>query len=166
MLSEKLIKELNEQIKHEFFSAYYYLSMASWCETENLTGAAQFLKLQAQEECGHAMKFFSYVHEQGAKVALQPLEAPKAAFSSLLEIFELSLEHEKLVTKKIYTIMDTASTEKEYATMSFLRVLVDEQVEEESSMDKIVKKIRFVANDPAGILLIDSQLGARSPETA
>lgn len=162
MLSKKLVKELNEQIKHEYFSAYYYLSMASWCESENLAGAAKFMRLQAQEEIGHGMKFFDYIHEQGEKVTLQALDAPKANFKSLLEIFELSLEHEKFVTKKIYGIMDLATQEKEYATISFLRLLVDEQVEEEASMDKILRKVKMVGTNPAGLLLIDDQLGSRA----
>lgn len=162
MLSKKLVEELNEQIKYEFFSAYYYLSMASWAETENLNGAAQFLRLQAQEEIGHGMKFFDYVHEQGARVTLKALDAPQSKFKSLLEVFELSLEHEKFVTKRIYNIMDIALAEKEHATASFLRLLIDEQVEEESSMDKIVKKLKLVEDNTAGLLIIDGQLGSRA----
>jgi ferritin len=162
MLSEKMVEELNEQIKYEYFSAYYYLSMASWSESENLLGAAKFLRAQAGEEIGHGMKFFNYVHEQGCRVTLKPLDAPKADFKSLLEIFELSLEHEKFVTKRIYGIMDLAHQEKEYATISFLRLLVDEQVEEESSMDKIVKKIKLVGESGTGLLMIDEQLGKRA----
>lgn len=162
MLSKTLVSELNEQIKHEFYSAYYYLSMAAWCETEHLSGASNFFKLQAREECGHAMKFYAYISDQGGQVELKAIEAPKRDFKSLLETFELSLEHEKFVTKRIYGLMDLAHQEKEYATISFLRLLVDEQVEEESSMDKMVKKLKLVGKDGAGLLFIDGQLGQRA----
>lgn len=162
MLSPHITEELNEQIKVEYFSAYYYLSMAAWCESENLGGAAKFFKLQASEECGHAMKFFGYICDQGCRVVLKALDAPPKDFHSLADMFELALNHEKFVTKRIYGLMDLATQEKEYATVSFLRQLIDEQVEEEASMDKYVKTLQRVGKDGAALLFIDSQLGQRA----
>jgi ferritin len=162
MISDKLTAELNEQIMYEFSSAYYYLSMAAWCQSANLSGAASFFQLQAQEECGHAMKFYNYVLEQGGHVLLKALEAPRGDFSSLLDCFERSLAHEKFVTGRIYGLMDLAHQEKEHATISFLRALVDEQVEEESSMDKIVKQLKLVGDSGTGLLMVDARLAARA----
>ncbi len=58
MISEKMLQELNVQIKHEFFSANYYLAMAAYCKDQNLQGFANFFFVQAEEERFHAMKFF------------------------------------------------------------------------------------------------------------
>ncbi len=57
MLSKKLLDEMNEQIKHELYSAYLYLAMAAYSEAHNLPGFGHWMKAQAQEELGHAMKF-------------------------------------------------------------------------------------------------------------
>jgi ferritin len=162
MISDKLTAELNEQIMYEFGSAYYYLSMSAWCQTANLGGAANFFQLQAQEECGHAMKFYNYILEQGGKVLLKTLDAPRSDFASLLDCAERSLTHEKFVTGRIYGLMDLAHQEKEYATISFLRLLVDEQVEEESTMDKIVKQLKLVGDSGTGLLMVDARLGERA----
>ena len=58
MLSNKVQDAINEQIKNEMYSAYLYLAMSAWCETQNLKGAASWMRVQAGEEVGHAMKFF------------------------------------------------------------------------------------------------------------
>ncbi|HOM25230.1 MAG TPA: ferritin-like domain-containing protein, partial [Thermosynergistes sp.] len=39
-MNEKLLKALQEQLNAEAYSAYLYFSMASWFESENLTGMA------------------------------------------------------------------------------------------------------------------------------
>ena len=41
---------INEQIKHEFYSAYLYLSMAGSFETANLPGFARWMRKQSEEE--------------------------------------------------------------------------------------------------------------------
>ena len=43
MLSEKLEKALNEQVRIEAESSQVYLSMASWAEGKGLEGIAQFM---------------------------------------------------------------------------------------------------------------------------
>jgi len=43
-MDKKVFEAMNEQIKHELYSAYFYLSMSAWAETENLPGAAAWLR--------------------------------------------------------------------------------------------------------------------------
>ena len=64
-MDKKLVKAFNEQIKNELYSAYLYLSMAAWCQSVNLSGFAQWMKLQAQEETGHALKLYGFLNERG-----------------------------------------------------------------------------------------------------
>ena len=47
MLSEKLLNELNEQVNFEFYSSYTYLAMAGYCESIDLSGFANFFRVQA-----------------------------------------------------------------------------------------------------------------------
>ncbi|MBU2258133.1 MAG: ferritin, partial [Candidatus Omnitrophica bacterium] len=44
-MDKKLHSALNEQIKNELYSAYLYLSMASWFESVNLEGVAHWMKV-------------------------------------------------------------------------------------------------------------------------
>ena len=70
MISTKMISAINEQINKELFSEYLYISMQAWLADQNLDGMASWMDAQAQEEHFHAMKFFNYLIERGAKVKL------------------------------------------------------------------------------------------------
>jgi len=55
-MKQALQDMMNDQIKHELYSAYLYLSMSSYCESINMPGAAHWMRLQAQEEVAHGDK--------------------------------------------------------------------------------------------------------------
>lgn len=161
MISEKLMHELNEQIKYEFFSANLYLAMAAYCASEDLPGFANFFKVQAEEERFHAMKFFDYVIEMGGRAKMSALDEPQNDFSSVLETFKVGYGHEQFVTKRIYRLMDIAMEEREHATISFLKWFVDEQVEEEASFSSLVKKLERMGDNPNALYMLDAELAQR-----
>src|SRR5215211_84011 len=107
---------VNEQIKHELSSAYVYLSMSAHFEAENLTGFARWMRLQAQEELGHAMRLFDYMNQRGGRVMLQAVEQPPHEFGSPLSIFEQALEHESKVTQLVEQLYETSVQYRDYAT--------------------------------------------------
>ncbi len=73
MLSKKMEKALNEQINAELYSSYLYLSMAAWFQTQNLPGFAAWMRVQAKEEDGHAMRFFDFINERrGRRIVYLP----------------------------------------------------------------------------------------------
>lgn len=166
MLSERLLQKLNEQITHEFYSAHYYLAMAAYFMKEDLDGFANFFIVQAEEERGHAMKFFDYINEQGEEAVITGFKDPKRDFQTPEEVFALALEHEKLVTGLIREMMDLAQEEKDYPSIGFLQWFVDEQVEEEASMAKILGKVKRIGDSGHGLLMLDSELGGRTSEAA
>lgn len=161
MISEKMQDKINEQIQKEFYSAYFYLSMEAYLASLNLNGFANFFRVQAQEERDHAMLFFNYLNQVGARVMLRQIDAPKVDFESPEEVFKLALAHEQLVTRSIYSIVDLALEERDHKTHTFLQWFVTEQVEEEANMDNNLKKLKLVGNDGRGILMIDAELAAR-----
>lgn len=162
MLSKKIEDALNVQINKELFSEYLYLSMATYFAAEGLSGFENFFIIQAQEERFHAMKFYNFVNERGGRVLLKKLEDPKTDFVSVDEIFELALGHERFISKSIYELMDLAIEEKDHATKSFLNWFVDEQVEEEASMEAILDKLKLIGGKGHGLLMMDHELGTRT----
>ncbi len=161
MISKNLENAINEQINFEFYSAYTYLAMSAYAEEIDFPGAANFFKIQAQEELDHARKMYDYLFQKGGKVVLEAIEKPKAEFDNLLNIFEEGLKHEQTVTKRIYNIANIALDEKEHATMSFLSWFVDEQVEEEENFTNLVKKIKRASGNEANLYMIDDELATR-----
>ena len=161
MLSEKLEKALNDQITFEFYSSYTYLAMAAYCESADLSGFANFFRVQAKEELDHATKLYDYVFQKGGRVILGEIEKPKEQYNSMVDVFETGLAHERLVTSKIYAITDIATEEREHATMSFLKWFIDEQVEEENNFSSLLKKIKRCESNPAALYMLDDELASR-----
>lgn len=161
MLSERLLSNLNKQINKELFSEYLYLSMAAFADSEGLPGTANWFKAQAQEEHTHAMKIYEYIYDRGGRVILDAIEKPKTDFHSIKELFEMSLEHEKFVTASINELMDIALSDNDHASVSFLKWFVDEQVEEEASVNAILDKFIYMKESGIGLLMLDRELSAR-----
>jgi len=165
MFTQALQDAFNEQIKHEFYSAYFYLQMSAYCEAHNLFGAAKWLKVQAGEEQEHAMKLFDYVLDRGAQVMLQAIAQPPATFTSLLDLFQQVLAHEQKVTALINRLYELSVKENDYPSQFMLQWFVNEQVEEEKNATAIVEMLTLVGSQPQGLFMIDSKLGARTAKS-
>ena len=161
-LSQTLQNAINEQINAELFSAYLYLSMAAYCESINLGGFAHWMRLQNQEETGHAMKFFDFVIDRGGRVELKPIEQPPLEFDSPLRLMQQTLAHEQKVTGLINRLYALAVKEGDYAAQVMLQWFITEQVEEEKSATDIIEQLKTVGADGTGLLMIDAKLGART----
>jgi len=161
MISEKLLKGLNDQTNYEFLSAHYYLALAAYCNDQDLDGFAHFFVIQAEEERFHAMKFYNFINDMDGRVTITGISDPENEFNSLIDVFQTALEHEESVTKRIYNLMDIAIEEREHATISLLKWFVDEQVEEEASMKNIIKKLKRLGEDTHGIYMLDQELAQR-----
>ena len=164
-LSSKLEKVLNDQINLELSSAYAYLGMAAYFERTAFTGFGKWMQLQSKEEIGHANRFFKYIVERAGKVTLQAISEPKCDYKSPHDAFKASLGHEQRVSAAICAIYELAAAEKDYATLSFLKWFLDEQVEEERNVGDILAKLEMVGDNRSGLYQID-QHAARRTEVA
>lgn len=162
MISKKMENALNEQINAELYSAYLYLAMAAYFESENLPGFAVWMRVQFEEETSHAMKIFDFVNERRGRVALKAIDKPAKEWKSPLAAFEASFEHEQMVSGRINELVNLALAEKDHATNAFLQWFVTEQVEEETSVDTIVQKLKMADKAPGALFMIDQELGQRT----
>lgn len=161
MINEKIENALNEQITMETYSSYLYWSMATWFDHQNLGGFANWMKKQAKEEWGHAEKLYSYIVQRGGRVKLVGIGAPPQDWASPLAIFEASYHHEQSVTKRINFLVKLARDESDPATEIFLHWYVNEQVEEEASVDRIVQLLKKAKDSVGAMFYIDKELGGR-----
>jgi ferritin len=168
MIGTKMQKAISDQIVAELYSSYLYLSMAANFEQSDLPGFATWMKVQAQEETTHAMKFFDFVHERGGEVNLGAIDAPPKDWDSPLAVFKAAYEHECKVSGLIADLVHLAREEKDIATEIFLQWFVTEQVEEEASADAIVRQLQMIGDAKHGLFMLDRELGNRvfTPETA
>ena len=162
MISKKMAQEINAQINREFFSAFLYLAMANDALDKGFLGTYKWMSIQFKEEQTHALKFSKYLQDQGVKVELEAMEAPRKTWKSILEMFEDALDHEKKVTAWIYDLNTLAIQEKDYATQSMLKWFIDEQVEEEESATTIIDSLKLVSGDKMGVFMLDKELATRT----
>jgi bacterioferritin B len=133
LISKKLNAAINEEIGLELFASNQYLNMAAYLEGFPLKKLAALFMKQSDEERGHV----------GGTVRIPAVAAPQATFKSVEEVIAKSLEWEIEVTNRINAMMTTAVAEKDYAAQDFLRWFVTEQVEEVSTMDNLLKIVKF-----------------------
>ncbi len=164
MLSQAMIKKLNEQINLEFYSSNLYLQMASWCESQGLDGCNQFLRRHAQEEVQHMQKLFNYVNETGGMAVIGAIKAPPAEYKSVQDVFQQTLAHECEITQKINELVHTAFSEQDYSTFHFLQWYVAEQHEEERLFKSIVDKIQMIGLESNGLYFIDREIAKITTE--
>lgn len=161
MISNKLQEAMNDQIQAELYSAYLYLAMSTYCESQNLKGFAHWLKAQHDEETGHAGKLMEHLLDRGGKVQLKALEAPPVDFGTPVSVFEQVLAHENHVTDRIHKLYETAVAEKDYAAQILLQWFITEQVEEEATASAILEKLRMIPEKSGALFYMDKELGKR-----
>ena len=161
MISKKCAKAINAQINREFFSAFLYLAMANDAMDKGFKGVAKWFQIQFKEEQEHALKFSKYLEDQGEKVVLEAMEAPKTEWADSLEMFEDALAHEKKVTAWIKGIAELAVAEKDFATQNMLVWFVNEQVEEEANCNDAIWMLEMCAGSKGALFQADRQFGKR-----
>ena len=164
MINKPMQDAINEQINKELFSSYLYLSMAAYFEAKNLSGFGNWMRVQAEEEREHAMKFYDFILETGGKVTLKAIDAPKTEWTSNLEVAEEVAAHEAKVTASIYALYELALKEKDYPAQIMLQWFITEQVEEEKNAAQIVADLKLIEERGTAVLMLDKQLGKRKGE--
>ncbi len=165
MLSKKIEKALNKQIRIEAESSQIYLAMASWSETEGFGGVAEFMYASSDEERMHMLKLVKYVNERGGHAIVTDLAQPEADFESPKKMFETLLNHEIFVSESINDLVAITFEEKDFATHNFLQWYVAEQIEEEATARTILDKINLIADTKSGFYMFDKDIVTMFPDS-
>lgn len=158
MLKDNIQAGLNRQIELESESSQYYLSMASWAETSGMNGVAAFLYRHSDEERMHMIKLFRYINERGGHAVAPAIREPKKTFDSVVQLFELVLEHEVMVSAEINHLVENCLSEKDYTTHNFLQWYVAEQIEEEALARNVLDKLNLIGGDKGSLYIFDRDL--------
>jgi bacterioferritin B len=148
MPSERFVEALNEQIGREFRAAHQYTAVAAYYDRLTYPRLAKFFYDQAEEERGHALKMVGYLRDTGANLSLGEVPAPRTEFADHVEPIRLALESERKVSVSISGLFEIARETNDYASESFMQWFVDEQVEEEATMDALLQVAERVREYP------------------
>lgn len=142
LVSKELEQKINTQVGNEFGASLQYVQIAAYFDMENLPNLAAFFYRQADEERMHAMKFAHYVVEAMGHLRIPAIGQPKQDFASAEEAVQAALDWEMEVTRQINGLMDQAIKDNDHISQDFLRWFVTEQLEEISTMDKLLSIVR------------------------
>ena len=162
MIDKKMQNAINEQINWELYSSYLYFSMAAYFDSKNLKGCSSWMRVQAMEELTHVKRFYDFLSARGGRIILSAIKSPPTDWKSPLNVFEETLKHEQHVTGRINDLVDLSLKLKDHATHSFLKWFVDEQVEEEESVDGVLQGLKLNKDNPSGLFMIDKELAQRT----
>lgn len=158
MLSEKVEKALNAQIRIEAESSQIYLSMACWAETKGFEGVAEYMYAHSDEEREHMLKLIKFINERGGAAIISDLSEPPHDFVAPKNMFEEVLKHEIFVSESINKLVDLTFEVKDFATHNFLQWYVAEQIEEEATARTILDKINLIGDEKSGFYLFDKDV--------
>ena len=161
MLSEKLHAAINEQINAELWSAYLYLSMSMDAEAKGYKGVANWFYIQWLEEQDHAHILMNYLNSRDCKVELKPIKEVRTEWNSILEMFNETLRHEKVVTSLINNLAAIAAEDKDFASSNMLVWFINEQVEEEESARDKIFAVEAVEGNKYGMYQLDKEMATR-----
>ncbi len=162
MLKKVMQDALNKQITKEMYSSNLYLAMAAYYHSINLNGFANWMRVQAQEEMGHALKIFDYVLDRGGMVQIGEVASVPSEWESPLNGFEEALKHEEMISESINQLADLAVSESDHATNVMLQWFITEQVEEESTVSEIVDRLKLAGDSKGGLFMLDNELKGRT----
>jgi Ferritin-like protein len=165
MLTNQMVKKLNDQLNLEFYSSNLYLQMSAWCDDQNFPSFGKFLRDHAGEERQHMERLFDYVLDCGALALIGKIEAPEAEYKSLLDVFKAAYQHELKITKEINELVDYALTQKDFSTFNFLQWYVAEQHEEEKLFKSIVDKLELVGENKRDLFFMDKDFNKTLSES-
>ena len=160
-MNKDLVREFNEQINQEFYSAYLYLQISAFYGEKGLDGFAAWFLAQAREEEEHGVKLIRYLISCGKKAELRDIAAAQVSFDSLEGPLEAALAHETAVTARINTLYEFAFSYKDFQTADFLSWFVKEQGEEMETAASLVQKMQLYGRDGQGLYQLNKELGER-----
>ena len=161
MLSEKLHAAINEQINAELWSAYLYLSMSMDAEAKGYKGVANWFYVQWLEEQDHARILMNYLNSRDCRVELKPIKEVRTEWNTILEMFQETLRHEKVVTSLINNLAAIAAEDKDFASSNMLVWFINEQVEEEESARDKIFAVEAVDGNKYGMYQLDKEMASR-----
>ena len=80
----------------------------------------------------------------------------------MLDAFEAAYAHEQKVSESIRDLYRHAEAEGDLDSRPLLNWFLEEQIEEEATVNEIVGRVKMINDDGPGLLRLDEELGART----
>jgi ferritin len=149
-----------EQVTNEFSASQLYLSASIWCDRNDMTGMASYMRAESNEERGHGMTLIDFAMKRDFNLSLQTVPAPESDWEGPEELWEALLDGEKDNTQSLLRLADAAQTCHDHSLLTLLMPYHMEQVNSEDKLKTILAKVRDENKTPGLLRQLDTELGA------
>ena len=157
-MDTSLLDNFFEHLTMERNANVQYFSIYLWFQERDLDGFSTYFLNESQGEMEHAYKFANYLIARGQNVKLRELDAPIQKWDSIEDLISYSFNMEADLTSSLQQLYSIAERISDTRTNVFLDPIVEAQTKSEDEFAHILAKVKFAANDPSALLLIDSDL--------
>jgi bacterioferritin B len=146
MITDRLKKMLIRQIASEVTAHAHYMAISVYFRQQSLDRWAQLFHKQSMEEAEHAQKIMDFLLDNDISFDMPGIPAQSSKFESATAACRSALESERRVSQQFQEMAVAATEEKDFRTFQFLQWFIEEQVEEESKMQKLIDLIESGVN--------------------
>jgi len=152
----------------EKYSAYFYRFLSAKANLMGLTGAEEFFLRKYDEETEHADTVLEYIlmrFDHDTPIFYPIDEPPELGTGDnivgiFINMFQVSLEHERKITALISDLKADAEEHNNYQDSAFLNSFLTEQVEEEDEFRTTIQRATLAGNEGSVISLEHELLGS------
>ena len=160
MISDALSKLLVTQIAHELNAHQTYMGIALYFQRESLNGWAKLFHGQSVEEAGHAQKVIEFLIDNEVTFSLPQTGAAPTTYANARAAVETALKSEQRVTGQFNAMASAALKEGDHRSHQFVQWFIEEQVEEERTMQALLDLVDSGINLFQAEPLLDGIAGA------
>ena len=157
-MDASLLDNFYDHLTMERYANVQYFAIYLWFHERDLDGFASYFLTESKGEMDHAYKFADYLIARGQNVKLNELQAPIQTWNSIEELISYSFNMEADLTSSLQQLYSISERVSDTRSNVFLDPIVEAQTKSEDEFAHILGKVKFAANQPSAILLIDSDL--------
>ena len=165
-MSAEMLDLMEAHLNLERQSAADYFAAAVWFAERELTGFAEHLRDEAKQEEQHAAKFADYLISRGQRPVLDTIEPPRQQWTGVEQVIANVFRMEADVTASVLQLYNTAEKDIDRRTTVFLDPIVDGQRLSEHEAAYLLGRVKFAAENPAAVMIIDAELREGEAEPA
>lgn len=141
MIADQPRQLLVAQVGSELAAHQVYMGISLYFERASLKGWAKFFHDQAVEEAQHAAKIMAFLIDNEVEFALPKVPGAPTTYQSARAAVETALASEQRVTGQFEALANAAREAQDNRTFQFLGWFIEEQVEEERTMNALLDLI-------------------------
>ena len=165
-MSGEMLDLMQAHLNLERQSAAAYFAAAVWFAERELVGFAEHMRDEAKQEEQHAAKFADYLISRGQRAVLDTVEPPRQQWPDIEQVIANVFRMEADVTASVLQLYGNAENDQDVRTTVFLDPIVDGQRLSEHEAAYLLGRVKFAANNPAALMIIDAELREGEAEPA